>query len=98
MLHVADLRALAKIAHDHNTLLLVDNTLASPVLCRPLTLGADLVVESITKIMNGHSDVILGCLCGMRFFLGTCCTCGQQPGDSLPVRSNAGWGCEVWRH
>lgn len=66
MLHVADLRALAKIAHDRNTLLLVDNTLASPVLCRPLTLGADLVVESITKIMNGHSDVILGCLCGMR--------------------------------
>lgn len=64
MLHVADLSSLSEIVHKHQALLLVDNTLASPALCRPLQLGADLVVESMTKIMNGHSDVILGCLCG----------------------------------
>ena len=64
MLQVADIGRLAEIAHAHNAKLLIDNTFASPVVCRPVELGADLVVESMTKIMNGHSDVILGCLCG----------------------------------
>ncbi len=64
MLQVADIRRLAETAHRHQAQLLIDNTFASPVVCRPLELGADLVVESMTKIMNGHSDVILGCLCG----------------------------------
>ncbi len=64
MLHVVDINGLAAIAHAHNALLLIDNTFASPVVCRPLDSGADLVVESMTKIMNGHSDVILGCICG----------------------------------
>jgi len=43
---------------------LVDNTFATPVLCRPLDHGADFVLESISKMMNGHSDVMLGLLCG----------------------------------
>jgi len=64
LLRVADIGALAKIAHQGGAILLVDNTFASPILCRPLELGADLVVESISKIMNGHSDVMLGLLCG----------------------------------
>ena len=64
MLQVADITRLAEAAHRHHAQLLIDNTFASPVVCRPLELGADLVVESMTKIMNGHSDVILGCLCG----------------------------------
>jgi cystathionine beta-lyase/cystathionine gamma-synthase len=64
LLRVADLRELAELAHRRGARLLVDNTLASPVLCRPLELGADLVLESLTKIMNGHSDVLLGLLCG----------------------------------
>ncbi|HEX4147673.1 MAG TPA: aminotransferase class I/II-fold pyridoxal phosphate-dependent enzyme [Pirellulales bacterium] len=64
LLRVADLHALAQQAHAHAALLLVDNTFAGPVLCRPLELGADLVVESLTKTMSGHSDVILGALCG----------------------------------
>jgi len=64
LLRVSDLRSLAEIAHRRGALLLVDNTFASPVLCRPLEFGADLVLESLTKIMNGHSDVILGALCG----------------------------------
>ena len=64
MLRVADLRGLAALAHNANALLLVDNTFASPVICRPLEWGADLVVESITKIMNGHGDLMMGLLCG----------------------------------
>ena len=64
LLRVVDLQKIADIAHEHDSLLLVDNTFASPAVCRPLEFGADLVVESMTKIMNGHSDVILGALCG----------------------------------
>lgn len=64
LLEVADIAALAEIAHHHQAVLLIDNTFASPILCRPLELGADLVMESLTKTMNGHSDVILGLLCG----------------------------------
>jgi cystathionine beta-lyase/cystathionine gamma-synthase len=64
LLRVADLAALAQIAHAGKALLLVDNTFASPAVCRPFELGADLVQESLTKIMNGHSDVLLGLICG----------------------------------
>ncbi len=64
LLRVSDIPALSELAGQHEALLLIDNTFASPVVCRPLTLGADLVLESLTKIMNGHSDVLLGLLCG----------------------------------
>lgn len=64
LLQVADIAALAEIAHRNRSLLLVDNTFATPILCRPLVCGADLVLESITKMMNGHSDVMLGLLAG----------------------------------
>jgi cystathionine beta-lyase/cystathionine gamma-synthase len=64
LLEVADIAALAEIAHQKNAPLLIDNTFASPILCRPLALGADLVMESLTKTLNGHSDVILGFLGG----------------------------------
>ena len=59
---VADLRALAERKGDG--VLIVDNTLASPVLCRPLELGADIVCESATKYLNGHHDVTAGVLAG----------------------------------
>src|SRR5262249_36313831 len=64
LLEVADVAALADLAHQRNTPLLIDNTFASPILCRPLELGADLVMESLTKTLNGHSDVVLGFLGG----------------------------------
>jgi cystathionine beta-lyase/cystathionine gamma-synthase len=64
ILRVSDIAALAEIAHRGGAKLLVDNTLASPALCRPVEYAADLVIESLTKIMNGHSDVLLGLLCG----------------------------------
>jgi len=60
MLKVVDIAAVAEIAHEHGALLVVDNTFASPVLQRPLELGADIVVHSATKFLNGHSDMVGG--------------------------------------
>ena len=61
---VADHTALADLAHRHGAAYVVDNTFASPYVCRPLELGADLVVESATKFLGGHSDVIAGVVAG----------------------------------
>ncbi|HEU4449615.1 MAG TPA: aminotransferase class I/II-fold pyridoxal phosphate-dependent enzyme [Gaiellaceae bacterium] len=61
---LADLAAIAATKGDG--LLVVDNTFASPALCRPLELGADIVVESATKYLNGHHDVTAGVLAGSR--------------------------------
>jgi cystathionine gamma-synthase len=59
---VIDIRRTAEIAHGCGALLAVDGTAASPVLTRPLELGADLVMQSATKYLNGHSDVLAGVL------------------------------------
>ena len=63
---LADLPALAEVAHRHGALLTVDNTFASPMVCRPLEHGADLVFESATKYLSGHSDVMAGAVVGPR--------------------------------
>lgn len=63
-LEVADITRLANLAHQHNGVLLIDNTFATPLLCRPLELGADLVMESLSKFVCGHGDVMLGLICG----------------------------------
>jgi cystathionine beta-lyase/cystathionine gamma-synthase len=63
---VSDIAALAKIAHGRGALLLVDNTFASPYACRPIGLGADLVMHSATKYLSGHSDVLAGIVVGSR--------------------------------
>ncbi|MDR3669332.1 MAG: PLP-dependent aspartate aminotransferase family protein [Holophaga sp.] len=57
---VIDIRKVARSAHAHGCLLIVDNTFATPPVCRPLTLGADMVVYSATKFMSGHSDILAG--------------------------------------
>ncbi len=62
LLAIADIAALAQVAHDAGALLVVDNTFASPYLQRPLALGADAVVHSTTKYLGGHSDVLGGAL------------------------------------
>ena len=62
MLRIADLEALAGVAHDAGALLVVDNTFASPYLQQPIALGADVVVHSTTKYLGGHSDVVGGAL------------------------------------
>ena len=60
-LKIVDIEALAKLAHTNpNTLVIVDNTFATPYMQKPLTLGADVVVHSVTKYINGHGDVIAG--------------------------------------
>lgn len=59
-LKMTDIAACAKIAHDHGALLAVDNTFASPYLQNPLQLGADIVLHSMTKFINGHTDVVAG--------------------------------------
>jgi cystathionine gamma-lyase len=62
LLRLVDIAAVAEIAHRHNLLLIVDNTFASPYLQQPLQLGADIVIHSTTKYINGHSDVIGGAI------------------------------------
>ncbi|CAN5882204.1 cystathionine gamma-synthase [soil metagenome] len=62
LLGIADIEALAGVAHEAGALLVVDNTFASPYLQQPLTRGADVVVHSTTKYCGGHSDVVGGAL------------------------------------
>lgn len=60
LLHVTSVKQIAKIAHQHGFLTIVDNTFLTPYLQRPLDLGADIVLHSATKYLGGHSDVIAG--------------------------------------
>jgi methionine-gamma-lyase len=57
---MSDIAALAALAHERGALLMVDNTFMSPVLQRPFELGADVVIHSMTKFLNGHADVVAG--------------------------------------
>jgi len=57
---LTDIRACADIAHKHGAILVVDNTFMTPILQRPFDLGADVIVHSMTKALNGHSDVVAG--------------------------------------
>ena len=66
LVHVADLPALADLAHAAGALLYVDATFATPVLCRPLAHGVDLVVHSVGKYIGGHGDVGAGVVAGRR--------------------------------
>ena len=63
---VTDIAGAAEIAHKAGALLAVDSTVATPVLTRPIELGADIVMHSATKYLNGHSDLIAGALVGAR--------------------------------
>jgi cystathionine beta-lyase/cystathionine gamma-synthase len=64
LVRLVDVEALAGIARERNCTFVVDNTFATPVLVKPLELGANIVVESLTKMIGGHSDVTLGAVCG----------------------------------
>lgn len=67
---VADVPRLAEIAHRHGAKLVVDNTF-SPLILSPVRLGADIVVHSVTKFINGASDIIAGAICGSHEFIGS---------------------------
>ena len=58
--NILDIEAVSKIAHEHNVPLIVDNTFATPYLCRPIDFGADIVLHSMTKFMGGHGNSIGG--------------------------------------
>ena len=60
--NIVDIQALADLAHRHGVPLMVDNTVASPVLCRPIDFGADIVIQSLTKYMGGHGTTIAGAI------------------------------------
>jgi cystathionine gamma-synthase len=79
LLGIADLSALAAVAHDNGALLAVDNTFASPYLQQPLAHGADVVIHSTTKYVGGHSDVVGGALVSRDDALG----------DALAYHQNA---------
>lgn len=64
LLKIVDIKKLSAMAHEKNIIVVVDNTFMSPYFQKPLTLGADIVVHSVTKYLNGHSDVVMGVACG----------------------------------
>lgn len=70
-LSVSDIREIAQIAHENSALLSVDNTFASPFNQRPIELGADFTIESLTKYINGHGDAMGGAIIGKKEYLDT---------------------------
>lgn len=70
-LGIADIEAITKIVHENGALLGVDNTFASPFNQRPIELGADFVIESLTKYINGHGDAMGGAIIGPTKYLDT---------------------------
>ncbi len=73
-LKILDIARIAQLTHEYNPAIkvIVDNTFATPYLTRPLGLGADVVVHSATKYLNGHGDVIAGVIIGKADFMGEC--------------------------
>ena len=92
MMNIVDIEACSRIAKEHQLILAVDNTFASPYLQNPIAFGADIVMHSATKYLSGHSDVVMGVLCmnddklyeALAFILNSC---GANPGpmDSFLV-------------
>ncbi len=82
-MRVADLPALARLAHERNALLIVDNTFATPALCRPLAHGADLVHHSATKYIGGHDDAMGGIIAGSQQLVDACRAAAVDLGPTL---------------
>ncbi len=70
LLRISDIKSIAQISKKHNALLVVDSTFATPIATRPITLGADLVVHSLTKYIGGHGDAMGGAVCGSQALTG----------------------------
>lgn len=70
LLRLCDVKAVSTIAREANTLLVVDSTFATPIATRPVQLGADLVVHSLTKYIGGHGDAMGGAVCGSQKLVG----------------------------
>ena len=92
MLNIIDIEKLGIISKKHNLIFVVDNTFATPFLQRPLDLGADIVMNSLTKYMGGHSDVVMGAaicknddLADRLYFIQNSCGAVPGPMDSFLV-------------
>jgi len=92
MLNIIDIESLGEISKNHNLTFVVDNTFATPYLQRPLDLGADIVMHSLTKYMGGHSDVVMGAaicknnyLAERLYFIQNSCGAVPGPMDSFLV-------------
>ncbi len=82
-IRVSDIQAIADLAHSKNVRLVVDNTFATPYNQNPILLGADLVTASMTKYLNGHSDVTGGIIVGRKEDIDRCREIMKQTGASL---------------
>ncbi|MDR1356960.1 MAG: PLP-dependent aspartate aminotransferase family protein [Tannerellaceae bacterium] len=82
-MEVVDLAAIASSAHAHGAILIVDNSFATPVICQPLLLGADIVVYSATKYIGGHSDVTAGVVVADKETIGRVYASGLLFGPTL---------------
>lgn len=78
LLRVVDIAKICQAAHQAGALVAVDNTFLSPVLQQPLALGADIVLHSCTKYLNGHSDVVAGVAIVKDDALGELVLVGEQ--------------------
>ena len=92
MLNISDIESIGKISKKYNITFVVDNTFATPYLQKPLDLGADIVMHSLTKYMGGHSDVVMGALVCKNdllaeklYFLQNSCGAIPSPMDSFLV-------------
>ena len=92
MLNISDIESLSKISKNHNLIFVVDNTFATPYLQKPLDLGADIVMHSLTKYMGGHSDVVMGAvvcknhsLAEKLYFIQNSCGAVPGPMDSFLI-------------
>ncbi|TLD21277.1 hypothetical protein PspLS_08925 [Pyricularia sp. CBS 133598] len=92
LIKIVDVATIARAAHDRNSkaLVVVDNTMLSPMLCNPLDLGADIVYESGTKYLSGHHDIMSGivacndaALADRMYFTVNATGCGLSPNDSF---------------
>lgn len=81
--HVPDLEAIGTMAREHGVPFLVDNTFATPVLCRPLELGATVVMHSATKYLGGHSDLVAGVVVGDASSIGAARSRAARTGTTL---------------
>ncbi|MDT3699927.1 MAG: aminotransferase class I/II-fold pyridoxal phosphate-dependent enzyme [Thermincola sp.] len=82
-LRIYDIRKIADFAHERGIKLVIDNTFATPYNQKPLDLGADVVVHSCTKYLNGHSDIMAGAILGDAGYIDTCINIFRKMGGNL---------------
>ncbi len=104
-LQVFDIRKISELAHSNGIQVVVDNTFATPYNQKPLELGADIVVHSCTKFLNGHSDVMAGAIVGKADYIAECVNVFRKLGGNLNgidtwllIRGMKTFGLRMERH